>query len=679
LFDCDFILEDVMSILNVNNLGLSFGAFDVFRGISFSVAANQKIGLIGPNGIGKTSLLLILAGISLPSTGQVSLARGRRLGYLRQEAMDAFANKENTVYSEMLTVFAGLGLQQQELHALEEQMALAYTNELLETYGALQERFERAGGYDYELRIQQTLQGLGLGEDFWDSPLSQLSGGEKTRALLARLLLEKPDLLLLDEPTNHLDVDAVAWLENTLQGWEGAVLIVSHDRFFLETSVDAIWEMNRTGIEVYAGGYSDYLLQREERWEYLERAFKEEKARLLKEVDFIQRNWVRASTHARALGRLRLLTRDLAIIENYGILALRNGPLSGKMRWSETGLSTNGGPLDVVEAVRRVNSLSLNNPRPPHPRPNMTSRRPGSNIVLRIDEADIGYPGNRLFHVQNVELRRSECAALIGPNGSGKTTFLKTLLRKITTLSGEVRIGAGMQVGYFAQVHDMLDDVLSVLDELQRHKAMDEGQARSYLARYLFQGEEVFKPVSALSGGERARLALAILALDGANFLLLDEPTNHLDLAAQEALQEVLEEFSGTILIVSHDRYLIDRLATQIWELRDDALVVFKGNYRQFMLQREISTSAAANRSAILLRRPLFKVDGREARKRQESLTLLEDRIHEQEIAVRRLTQELQKAGKAQSYEQMNYLSQQIAKAQASLENLLEEWEQIAV
>jgi len=667
-----------MSVLTANNLGLTFGDFDVFRGISFSIAKDQKIGLIGPNGIGKTSMLLILAGIIPPSTGQVHMARGRRLGYLRQEAMDAFADQENTVYSEMLTVFKDLQAQQDTLHQLEDQMSLSYTDDLLEYYGALQERFEHEGGYEFEQHIQQTLQGLGLGEETWQSPLKQLSGGQKTRALLARLLLEKPDLLLLDEPTNHLDVEAVEWLEHTLQNWEGAVFIVSHDRYFLETGVDAIWEMSRNGIEIYPGGYSDYLLQREERWEYMERVYKEEKKRMLKEIDFIQRNWVRASTHARALGRLRLLTRDLAIVENLGLMALRNNS-GGKISWHDTGLSTTGGPMDVVEAVRAVNSLSLEGNRPPRLKPRLGSRETGGTIVVRMEDARIGYPGNRLFQVDEVELRRGECAALIGPNGSGKTTLLRTLLEQIPPLEGEARLGAGLQVGYFAQVHDMLQEDHQVLDEIQRYKGMSEHEARSYLARYLFTGEDVYKPVSALSGGERARLALAILALGGANFLMLDEPTNHLDLASQEALQEVLEEFGGTILLVSHDRYLIDRLASQIWEIRDGKLQVFKGTYRQFMLQRSLTSAETSKRPAILLQKPLFKIDGREARKRLENLEKLENRIQEQEREVRELTLSLQSAGQRQSFDRMNRISQQVAVAQANLDRLLAEWEQLAV
>ena len=668
-----------MSILTANNLGLSFGAFDLFQGISFAIAQNQKVGLIGPNGVGKTSLLLVLAGINQATTGEFHMARGRRLGYLRQEAMDAFADKTNTVYSEMLTVFSGLRDQQRRLHELEEEMSTDFSEELLEAYGELLDAFQYAGGYEYEQRIQQTLQGLGLGKESWYTPLSILSGGQKTRALLSRLLLEKPDLLLLDEPTNHLDVEAVEWLEHTLRSWEGAVLIVSHDRYFLETSVDTIWEMSQTGIEEYPGGYNEYLLQREERWDYYERVFDEEKGRMLKEVDFIQRNWVRASSHARALGRLRLLSRDLAVVENFGILALRNGIQNkGNLRWHETDLRATG-PLDMLEAVRKVNSLSLQSKRPPRLRPRIAVQSTGGNIVLRVENAEFGYPNNLLFKVNSLELNRGECAALIGPNGSGKTTFLRTLLGQISPLEGSVNLGAGLRIGYFAQVHDTLDDHNTVLEEIQLHKSLNNQEARSYLARYLFQGEDVFKSISTLSGGERARLALAILALNGANFLLLDEPTNHLDLAAQESLQEVLEAFDGTIMLVSHDRYLVNRLASQIWELREGNLEVFKGSYRQFMLQRAAPFSSMKNQSAVMVHKPLFKVDGREARKRAESLAKLEDKIHEQESKVHRLSQEMQKAGRVQSFEQMNQISHQVAREQAALEQLMAEWEQIAV
>ncbi|MBN2147570.1 MAG: ABC-F family ATP-binding cassette domain-containing protein [Anaerolineales bacterium] len=664
-----------MTILTAEQLSLSFGDFDLFTGISVTVPPKRKIGLIGPNGIGKTSLLLILAGINQPSSGRVQIARGRKFGYLRQEAMDTFFDPENTVWVEMLNVFAGLREQETRLKGIEAKMASSdFSESLLDEYGNLQDAFAHAGGYEYELRIGQTLQGLGLGEDTWQMPLSYLSGGQKTRLLLARLLLEKPDLLLLDEPTNHLDIEAVEWLEHTLRDWEGAVLIVSHDRYFLDNTVDMIWEMSRSGIETYTGNYSTYLVERQKHWEYYERVFKEEKARLLKEVDFIQRNWVRASTHARALGLLRRLTRDLAIVEQHGIMALRNGK-----QWSEMGLSADR-PLDVVEAVRKVNSISLAGNRPPRIRPRIVPDQTSGNIVLRAAHATIGYPGNVLFQVEDAELRRSECVALIGPNGSGKTTFLKVMLGQLEPLAGEVRLGASLKIGYFAQAHDALVGSHSVLDELTSHKAMHPSEGRAYLAQYLFRGEDVFKPLDALSGGERARLALAILALDGANLLLLDEPTNHLDIPAQEALQEMLEDYQGTILLVSHDRYLIDRLATQIWDLRAGGLDIFRGNYREFLLRRAPAVSSTEKRKVLLPNRPLVHDNSRETRKREQALTLLEERIREQEYAVQRLSRELQKAGTSadgKSYERMNKLSWQIAEAQARLDGLMAEWERI--
>ncbi len=667
-----------MSILSAQNVGLSFGAFDLFRGISVTIANDSKIGLIGPNGIGKTSLIMILAGLSQPTTGKLHIARGKKLGYLRQEASDtlgktsgtgALAIEENSVYSEMLTVFSGLREQQARLHRLEAEMAGGcYTEEMLASYGDLQMAFEHAGGYDYDLRIQQTLQGLGLGKMTWDMPLSHLSGGQKTRLLLARLLLERPALLMLDEPTNHLDAEAIEWLEHTLKDWQGAVLVASHDRYFLDNTVNTIWEMSHAGLELYSGNYSNYLLQRDTRWEYSERVFKEEKERLQKEMDFVQRNWVRASTHARALGALRKVSRELAAIESYGIMVLRSG-----RNWHELDLRADK-PLDMVEAIRMVNALAMPG-RPLVIRPRLTPTADSSNIILRAENATIGYPGKKLFEAQKLELRRGECAALIGPNGSGKTTFLRTLLEQQKPLAGEVRLGASLHIGYFAQSHDDLEPENSVLDELLRAREMDPEQARSHLAQYLFRGDDVFKRVSALSGGERGRLALAILALSGANFLLLDEPTNHLDLPAREILQQVLQDFTGTILLVSHDRYLIDKLASQIWELRGAKLSVFNGTYRQFVLQRDTLPSQASH--MLLPSRPLVRNNSLETRRLHLALEKLEDRIREQEASVQRISHELHHASGSKGFEIINDLSWKYARAQAELEKLTHEWEKL--
>ncbi len=662
-----------MSILTADHLGLSFGAFDLFAGISLTIPLRGKIGLIGPNGVGKTSLLLLLAGLQAPTTGCIHLARGRHLGYLRQEAVEAFADRTNTVYAEMLTVFADLQERQAHLHELEAEMSRGNPRQsLLEKYGREQEVFAHLGGYDYEVRIQQTLNGLGLGKEHWDMPLSQLSGGQKTRTLLARLLLEKPDLLMLDEPTNHLDIEAVEWLERTLRDWEGAVLIVSHDRYFLDNTVNTIWEMKSDGIEVYPGNYSAYLVQRQERWEYAARVHQEEKERMHREADFIQRNWIRASTHARALGRLRLLSRDLAIVERYGVLALRDG-----RNWSEMDLGAQR-PLDVIEAIRRVNALSMAGSRPPRIRPHLASAPTSGNRVLSMENLSVGFPGTPLFAIRKLEMRRGERLALLGPNGSGKTTFLKVLLGVLPALEGEIQLGAGVKIGYFAQAHDTLTADHSLLDELLIHKSMLPEDARRYLAAYLFQGDDVFKPVRALSGGERARLALAILFLEGTNFLLLDEPTNHLDIPAREALQEVLENYSGTILIVTHDRFLIDQLASRIAEIRGGRLEVFDGSYREYVLRKSASPSTAVSHQLRLASRPLARDNSKITRRREQNLGLIEERIHQQETSLQHLSKELQNAGGQQSFERIQELGWQVAKAQARLEELMQEWEALA-
>lgn len=658
-----------MSILTARNLGLSFGAFDLFQGVTLSIANDSKIGLIGPNGIGKTSLLLMLTGINAPTRGEISLARGRRLGYLPQEAMDAFADRQHTVYVEMQTVFADLLQQQAHLQELEQLMAENGADErLLQNYGDLQQRFEQAGGYEYELRIQQTLQGLGLGKDCWNMPLSHLSGGQKTRALLARLLLEKPDLLILDEPTNHLDVDAVEWLEHVLEDWKGAVLIVSHDRYFLDHTVNTIWEMTPYGLEEYSGNYSAYVQQREERWALQQRMFEEEKTRLLNEVDYIQRNWVRDSTHAQALGRLRRVSRELRAIEQYGVLAMRSG-----RKWIEMDIRSER-PMDVIEVVRRVNALQLPSHRPLHIRPRLQANAAGGAIALRTSGVTVGYPGKVLFESGPLELRRGECVALMGPNGSGKTSFLKTLVGQIEPLAGEIETGPSFRVGYFAQAQDALNDQHTVLQELQLHKQMDDEPARAHLAQYLFRGEDVFKQVGMLSGGERARLALAILALEGANFLVLDEPTNHLDIPAREALQDVLDAFPGTILLVSHDRYLVDQLATQIWELREGRLRVFHGRYREFVVRQSVGRAQVLTQTT---RQPLRGND-KEARRRSQALSLIEERIHAQEQALQRLYVDVQKASERGNFEQARTLGLQLAKVQADLDQLMQEWESLA-
>ena len=671
-----------MSIITLSNLSFAFGDYDVFLGISASLPNDGKVGLVGPNGIGKTTLLRLIAGLAQPTTGNIHLARDTHIGYLHQEAIDAFAGDNNTVHDEMLTVFAGLKEIEDTLRDLEARMAgNGVADDLLAAYSAAQEAFEQAGGYDYETRIGQVLYGLGFKRTEWDQPLALLSGGQKTRALLARLLLEKPDLLILDEPTNHLDVQAVEWLEGMLRTWDGALLIVSHDRYFLDNVVNRIWEMGPAGFESYNGNYSAYVRQRQERWERRETEFNTVKQRFLDELDYIKRNIARDATKNQAVGRLRRLIREVRVVEAGGLdllLSKNWGQVMDEVTISEA----KWGVADVEQAIKGLRSPVV---RPPQLNLKLKTTLRSGNLVLRSSQLAIGYPGRTLFTADPIQLERGECAALIGPNGSGKTTFLRALMAQIEPLRGDLRFGASLKVGYFAQSHEGLNPDNTVLDELLRHKHMLLGQARNYLAQYLFRGDDVYKPVSALSGGERGRLALSLLALQGANFLLLDEPSNHLDIPAQEVLQQVLEQFDGTILLVSHDRYLIDRLATQIWELRDGRLHVFPGTYAELVAAR--ARAAEKEKQLAVQQRvgagardgyTLGKQARSDERKRVKAVADAEAHVHEMEALLAQLEEDLHAASVAQDVDAIYRLGRNYAEIQAALDAAMEAWMAIA-
>ena len=663
-----------MAILTASNLTQSFGAVDIFANISASIPNDGKIGLVGPNGIGKTTLLLILAGLTTPSGGSVQRARSSRLGYLPQESASAFEGQTHTVYAEMLTLFAGLRQQEERLRQMEKTMASGEdSEELFALYGAALERFEQAGGYTYELRIKQTLTGLGFDDETWQLPLAHLSGGQKTRALLARLLLAQPDLLILDEPTNHLDIEAVEWLESALKSWPGALLVVSHDRYFLDNVVNRIWEMNRSGIEVYRGNYSHYVQQRQERWERRQKEFAAFQERMEKELEYIRRNIASQNT-LQAQGKLKRITRELKAFHAGGLPAVQS------KSWSQTvqHLDIAAGEWDVSQAAEAVRTLPPPQNRPPQLNLRLSTAQRSGELVLRSEGLAVGYPGSLLFRAVDIELRRQEVAALIGPNGTGKTTLLRTILGELPPLAGQLRLGASLKVGYFAQAHERLDPKKSVIDELMRHHPMPLSEARHHLARYLLRGEDVYKLVSMLSGGERGRLALAVLALEGANFLLLDEPTNHLDIPAQEVLQEVLESFDGTILMVSHDRYLVNRLATQIWNLANGCLQVFQGPYQEFVAQRDAAREAVretVQAQAARSERPDQGLSKNARQQREKALAEVEEQIITLESQVAHLVATLQAASMAQDFDKIQNLSIEYSETQHRLEHLMQQWE----
>jgi ATP-binding cassette, subfamily F, member 3 len=665
-----------MSLLTASDLAKSFGPADIFRNISFSIPQGARIGIVGPNGIGKTTLLRILADEDQPSEGTLSRAKNLTIGYLPQEAR---FSSEHTLWDECLSVFAGLRQMESELAELEQAMSEpARAEAALERYGPLQVEFERQGGYTYPTRIRQVLTGLGFEAQEFTFPLTHLSGGQRTRALLARLLLFNPDLLILDEPTNHLDIAAVEWLESYLTQWKGAVVIVSHDRYFLDRVANQILEMTPSGLESYRGNYSAYLAQRQQRWELRQQLFESEKERMEKELDYVRKN-ISGQRTLQAKGKLRRLSRQIEAIEKLGLEGVM-----GKS-WSEisdeTDISSHG--MGVDEATRRMRALRLGSSRPPRLHLNLQTHKRSGNIILRTADIVVGYPGKVLFRAEDIELRRLECAALIGPNGAGKTTFLKTILEKVPPLQGEVTLGASLDIGYFAQAHEDLQPQRSLVEEINAVAPnMLLGEVRSYLARFLFSGEDVFKKVSVLSGGERGRLALAKLALTQANLLLLDEPTNHLDIPSQEILEEVLFNYEGTILLVSHDRYLIDALATQIWEILEEegVLRVFKGSYSEYHAQKEMEREAAKAESEAR--------KAQSARPRQDSRPSPDERqkrrqLKELEEQIARLEEELEKLSKALENPpadpgKVHELGSQYVRVQDELSERMQAWEALA-
>ncbi|MER3543356.1 MAG: ABC transporter ATP-binding protein [Chloroflexota bacterium] len=626
-----------MSLLTGSNLAKSYGAQDVFAGVNVTVPHNARIALVGPNGAGKTTLLRILCGLEEPSAGEVSRARGLTLGYLPQEA---HLDGDLTLYQAMLEVFADLRAQEEALRQMEMEMADPSRFEALaEKYSALSERFEQAGGYTYEVRIRQVLGGLGFDVGDFHRPLSQLSGGQKTRALLARLLLEAPALLVLDEPTNHLDIQAVEWLEETLTNWPGAILLVSHDRYFLDRLVNTVWELENGRLEVYSGNYSAYVRQRAERRARQQAEYEAQQAYIARTEAYIRR--YKAGQRAReARGREKRLER-----------------------------------LAPVEKPHEQPRLHLDL------RPDLRS----GDKVLETHGLVVGYPEDGpLFTCPDLLLWRGECAALIGPNGAGKTTFLRTILQQIPPLAGEARLGASVKVGYFAQAHEGLHPDWTPLQEILAAQEMLMSQARHYLARFLFSGDDVFKPIAALSGGERGRLALALLALQGANFLLLDEPTNHLDIPSQEVLQEALAAFEGTILLVSHDRYLIDALATQVWVLEGGELRVYPGGYTEVVQAREgdgrrttdggrRKTGDRQQAQTTALRPPSSVL-----RQMRERAAELEAIIAELESRLAQVSHELEQAGLAQQLDRVRALGAEYTQLEAELQARLDEWADLA-
>jgi ATP-binding cassette subfamily F protein 3 len=519
----------------------SYSAHDILRGLTFQINPNEKVGLVGRNGAGKTTAFRIITGEEAPDEGEVVKMNNLKLGLLAQHV--DFTDDE-TVHTAALSAFQRIHDIEAEMRRLETVMAENYSDEILNEYAELQTEFEQADGFSYTAKAEAILLGLGFNKENWETKTVNLSGGQKNRLGLARLLLSGADILLLDEPTNHLDVNAVEWLENFLQTYDKTFVLISHDRYFLDRVCNRIIEIENGRANTYSGNYSKFLIEREERREAQRRAFENQQTMIAKNEDFIRRNLAGQKTKL-AKSRRNMLER-----------------------------------LERVEAVTTERSQG-----------NFVLKKieRAGNQVLTVEELAIGYGEKVLAKDITFSLLRGECLGVIGDNGTGKTTFLKTVLGTVRELAGVMMWGAKTDIGYYSQQLEELDERNEIVQELRRVAPLaDNGQLRGFLARFLFTGDDVFKKISTLSGGEKGRLALAKLIYSNKNVLILDEPTNHLDIPSREALEAALEVYEGTIITVSHDRYFLDKVSTQILAFEADQKVeIFDGNYSQYHEEKE--------------------------------------------------------------------------------------------
>ncbi|HES1893904.1 TPA: ABC-F family ATP-binding cassette domain-containing protein [Streptococcus pyogenes] len=529
-----------MIILQGNKLERSFSGDVLFQNISLQVDERDRIALVGPNGAGKSTLLKLLVGEETPTSGEVNTKKDLTLSYLAQNSR---FESDQTIYEEMLKVFEALRQDEKRLRQMEMDMATVSGQDLtrlMTDYDLLTEHFRQQGGFTHESDIKAILNGFKFDESMWQMTIAELSGGQNTRLALAKMLLEKPELLVLDEPTNHLDIETIAWLENYLANYQGALIIVSHDRYFLDKVATVTLDLTPHGLDRYVGNYSRFMTLKAEKLVAEEKQFDKQQKEIAKLEDFVQKNIVRASTTKRAQARRKQLEK----IER----------------------------LDKPTSARKSAHMTFQ------------ADKPSGNVVLTVEKAAIGYNQHVLSEPINLDVHKLDAIAIVGPNGIGKSTLIKSVIGQIPFIKGEVKYGANVEIGYYDQTQSHLTSSNTVLEELwQDFSTTPEVDIRNRLGAFLFSGDDVKKSVAMLSGGEKARLLLAKLSMENNNFLVLDEPTNHLDIDSKEVLENALIDFDGTLLFVSHDRYFINRLATKVLEITENGSTLYLGDYDYYL------------------------------------------------------------------------------------------------
>lgn len=656
-----------MSIAVASALAKSYGADLIFSGASFRIEQEDRIGLVGPNGSGKSTLLLLLAGLLTPDEGTISLAAGTRVGYLPQ---DADLAPERSLYDELLSVFAEVRAWEAELADLAARLADAALLARPDDYAAVmaryadrQARFEHAGGYTIEQRVRQVLDGLGFSREQQSAPAAHLSGGQRTRAALGKILLQEPDLLLLDEPTNHLDLDALEWLEEYLAAWPGAFIVVSHDRYFLDRVTARTIEVADGRAQEYPGNYTRYVRLRAERLDRWAKEYAAQQEYIARTEDFIRR-YKAGQRSKEARGRQTLLDR---------MERLERPPADAGLRFA-LGAAIQSGEIVLRTEALVAGYLPSRRGLAPATPPSPPEGAPAADgIGLRVSLGD-------------VEIRRGERIGLIGPNGSGKTTLLRTIVGQLQPLAGRLSLGHNVQVGYYAQTHEGLNPRATILDEVRRVSHLSEEGARTFLGRFLFSDDDVFKAVGDLSGGERSRVALAKLTLQGANFLVLDEPTNHLDLPARQVIERLLGEYDGTLVFVSHDRYFVDALATRLWVLADGQITSHAGNYSAYRARLAHAAAGAqrarddkgARARASAGRQRAAGAGGSQPPAQERNADRVEAEIAAAERRLADLEAALNAASAAADVERIASLADEYETEKARLDRLYVEWEERA-
>lgn len=630
-----------MIILQANKIERSFAGEVLFDNINLQVDERDRIALVGKNGAGKSTLLKILVGEEEPTSGEINKKKDISLSYLAQ---DSRFESENTIYDEMLHVFNDLRRTERQLRQMELEMGEKSgedLDKLMSDYDRLSENFRQAGGFTYEADIRVILNGFKFDESMWQMKIAELSGGQNTRLALAKMLLEKPNLLVLDEPTNHLDIETIAWLENYLVNYSGALIIVSHDRYFLDKVATITLDLTKHSLDRYVGNYSRFVELKEQKLVTEAKNYEKQQKEIAALEDFVNRNLVRASTTKRAQSRRKQLEK----------MERLNKPEAGKKSANMT----------------------------------FQSEKTSGNVVLTVENAAVGYDGEVLSQPINLDLRKMNAVAIVGPNGIGKSTFIKSIVDQIPFIKGEKRFGANVEVGYYDQTQSKLTPSNTVLDELWNDfKLTPEVEIRNRLGAFLFSGDDVKKSVGMLSGGEKARLLLAKLSMENNNFLILDEPTNHLDIDSKEVLENALIDFDGTLLFVSHDRYFINRVATHVLELSENGSTLYLGDYDYYVEKKataemsqteEASTSNQAKEASLVNDYQAQKESQKEVRKLMRQIESLEAEIEELESQSQAISEQMLETNDA---DKLMELQAELDKISHRQEEAMLEWEELS-